>query len=254
MPSIDLSAYSLKRPEKIRWTFPYKEGDVLEYIQSKSVQKLLKHSDKLLQEANITYTYKKLSEAEYIAWLPYYMEKTLENHYTPFAKPELYQEKMDIGEEIWGIFYYKHEIMIGSAIIIKASPKKAIMAYKASEKINLSNDKNSSLGAIIDYHFVKHMATEKIENINSGRSRNAFGAINTFGYLDYKLRFGYVPTPGDDLLLDSVPTTEDGIVCCFCYDHNNTWGLYTFKPKESSFSSALERFEHDSMPVITIEY
>jgi hypothetical protein len=217
----DLTPHNLVRSPRLLWLLDKKET-ALASIKSKSTRKFLTRSSQLLEEAGITYSFSPISLMQYQQWLNYYTQKMIENNFEVMATEEWYLEATNEGDTVLGMFFYKQEVMIGSGII-QLNKESSRLKFKASDKVNLSNDDNSSLGAIIDYRYMEEMMKQNVPTITSGRSRNAFGIINKLGYLDYKLKFGFYPIietadqPTSEFLLN-----EEGRGVSFCHQPNDT--------------------------------
>jgi hypothetical protein len=255
MNEIDLKQYGILRSEKVSWRFPESPEDVLSHIKSKGLRKFLRSAKEILAEKGIRYESKVLSDEDFENWLPYYVEKMTENEYQVIATMEWLQKKREANlTTVEGIFFYQNDKLVGSAIFTRNGQEKATMAFKASDRINLSSESNSSLGATIDYLFLDEMVTKKITLISAGRSKNAFGVANTFGYLDYKLRFGYEPqNDPKSPLLDSVPVNEEGVVLFFGVKEGKL-SMYELKPKTFTKEFEQARFATPELPFEIIEY
>lgn len=254
MTELNLTDYGIVRPEKIIWRFPEHVSDVLAAMKSKTLRKFLQNTDQELSSNGITYEYKKLSDEEFLAWLPYYEKKMSENGYDLIASPAWLAKKKEQGVTLDGMFFYQHGEMVGSGIFTRNENHKATFAFKASERIDLGQEAHASLGAIIDYLFLKEMSEQHVEVISAGRSRNAFGVINNLGYVDYKLKFGYTPTFTDEeTILTTLPLNEKGI--CICYGKKEgKRALFAFKPKGTEMKFEVARFATPELPFIEVEY
>lgn len=251
-----LLPHNLVRPQKIRWSFPIGD-DVFSRLKSKSMVQFLKNTDSILAAAQLTYTYTKdISKADFLEWLPYYQSKMTEQGYRLLATPEWFDRKKAEGKEVESLFFYQHGQLVGSGIFTKDSAHDmAVFAFKANNKLELNSGGNDSLGALLDYLFLKLMVDQKVSHISAGRSRNAFGVFNTLGYLDYKLRFGYVPTsdplsPNETLVpLDS----EQGVVFWGVDQTTQQSGFYILKPGPNFPAFNFQRFNSPATPFITLE-
>lgn len=251
MNTIDLTVHGIQRPEKIRWIFPNQDQEILPFIKSKSLRNFLKNSENILIANSIQSEFLELSEGQFNEWLVYYEKMMTQNNYEVLANKESYQQHISNGGKAIGAFFTKDAVMVGSGIIYLDS-KKAVLAYKASDRITVSKDPNGSLGAIIDYLCIKKMKEQHIPIISAGRSRNAFGVINTLGYLDYKLRFGYLPTPAENSpFLRFVPVNEQGIVL-FYGIKDEKMALYAIRPKDFTQKFEQSRFSTPELPFIEL--
>jgi hypothetical protein len=232
MTDFPLTPHAIARPERVRYFFAENYTDVLSEIKSKSSRKFLRKSDEVLVQNNITWEYKPVSEQEFLDWLPYYREKMTEHGYDILANPEWYQKTVADGKKVEGFFFYKAGKMIGSTILSRIGTENAAGNFKASDRLDLSSEDNSSIGIVIDYFYLREMANQKVKHISAGRSRNAFGVINGIGYLQYKLRLGYSPKPDDGTaMLSTVPLNDQGYV--FFYGiKNDQLGAYLVVPKQ----------------------
>ncbi len=254
MNTIDLTPYQVVRYEKTRWRFPSTGGDVLATIKSKGLRDFLKNIDQVLATQNIISTYKKISRDEFAEWLSYYQTKMAEHQFDFIASLDWYDQKIKEGKTVEAVFFHQQNKMVASGIFLREGNHKATLAFKASDRLELTNKSNSSIGAVVDYFFLKTMREQHVEIISSGRSRNAFGVINTLGYLDYKLRFGYEPTPAKkSTLLYSVPVNEKGIILFFGI-HSEKVALYALKPKDLQITFEQSRFASQELPFIELTY
>lgn len=249
--SIDLSPYQITRPEKIRWVFP-KSPDLLSNMKSKGLRSFLTRVEEIFTEQQITWTYKLVNREEFSDWLPYYQQKMQQQDHDVIASMDWFDEKIAEQKEISGFFFYKDDQLIGSAIQLTDS-ELISLAFKASDRIELSSRGNSNLGSAIEYIFLKKATTTE-KMISSGTSRNAFGVINPFGYLDFKLRFGYYPEANMKYeLLDNAPLNENGLVAFFGLDQNQKGAFYLLHTDNADIKIAAEVLQKTSLTVHTIE-
>ncbi len=254
MNSIDLQTYGIARPEKVIWRCPAGLVDPLAGIKSKSLKQFLTSADSILETAQITWKYHTLTDQEFLDWLPYYKTKMAENDYEIIASPEWLQKKREQQLEIEGLFFYKNDQLVGSGIFTRDKLEKATFAFKASDRIDLTNKQNSSLGSIIDFFFIREMVKQQVKIISAGRSRNAFGVINTLGYLDYKLRLGYEPQLDEkSVQLNEVPLNENGVVLFYGIKEGKT-SLFALKPTDSTQQFEQSRFATPELPFIELTY
>jgi hypothetical protein len=252
---LDLKPYQLTRPEKIYWLYP-QSTDLLGEIKSKSLRKYLSNADESMRNNNLRIEYKTLSEDEYKEWLIFYDEKMTEHGYDHLANLDWYHRKMEAQQKVEGVFLYQSDKLVGTGIFIRWAEdgkEKATFAYKASERVELP-EKNSSIGALLDYFYLKTMIDQKVDVISAGHSRNNFGVINTLGYLDYKLSFGYHPFPGikNSQTFETVMTMENGIALFFGIKENEM-KLYMMKPLGFHFEFGNALFPK-ILPITEIEY
>ncbi len=255
MPStLSLVSYQILRPEKIRWHFHLIENNILASLKSKSLKKFLAKYDSIIKDNNLSVEHKILDTESFEKWLEYYRRKMLENNYDIIASTDWYDDRTKKGLSIEGLFFYQNSKLVGSGIITRNSNEQATFAFKASERIDLGNDENSSIGAMIDYLFLKFAVDSKTKIISAGQSRNAFGVINTYGYLDYKFKLGYLPLlPEKPTFADSIPLSENG-VGVFFGQYESMLTLYIFKPKGVTFKLEAARYSSSELPVVEIEY
>ncbi len=253
-PTIDLTNYHITRSEKVQWRFPYQGGDPLEHIKSKGLQSFLRNLDPILNDHHITWEYKPVTLAEFETWLDYYHSKMEELAYDHLASTEWYQDRAAKGKAIEGLFAYRNGELVGSAIFTREGTEKATFAFKASDRIDLTGKSNSSLGAALDYLFLREMISQQVKIISAGQSRNAFGVINSLGYLDYKLRFGYRPQMSETAeMVSEVPLNEDGLVVFYGLKQNQ-FTLFAFKPQGSAIQFEVARFATLEIPFVEVEY
>lgn len=219
MLTFNLQPHHLKRPEKIVWRIPgvrTPSASALDLIKSTSQRKFLRTIDAVLEINGITWKLISLSKQQFLDWLPYYETRMLELDFRTLATEAWYEARVQAGKEIWGMFFYQQEKLVCSGIFVIEGTKKATFAFKASDRIDLTNKQNSSIGSVIDYFFIREMMQRGIHTLSAGQSRNAFGVYNTLGYLEYKLRFGYEPLIGEGIPCEySVPLSEDSSVVFF---------------------------------------
>lgn len=251
--AFDLNLYAISRPEKIKWTFQT-TNDVLGKIKSKSLRTFLKRADVLMQERNIRWEYSIMTKEEFLAWLPFYKEKMEENDFDIFAYPEWWDIKQTEGKIVEKIFFFMDEKLVGTTLFTRKGTETASLCFKASDHVNIFPGGRGSLGAIIDYYYLKLMCEKQVKDINGGRTRNMFGVTHTLGYLDSRLRIGFNAAPAKDTdFLDSVSLNEEGIVLFFGLQ-NEKFCLFGVKPKGSEFIFEQARFNSPELPFVQIEY
>ncbi|MDA1079523.1 MAG: hypothetical protein O2840_02435 [bacterium] len=257
MHDLDLTPYNLQRPEKLEWLFPkvQSEEEMLQAIISKSLRAFLRKSDILIEQVGVTWEHKVVSLQEYLDWLSYYTEKMEAQNYSVFATKNWYNEKISDGFKIEGIFLYKRSILIGSTIIsVNKDQSVATAHFRASDSIDLFHEDNASIGALIDFLFLRTMYRNGYKKLSSGRARNAAGVLNKLGYIDYKLRFGFSPT----LIVgipnaSSVPLSENGTVLFFGLQENKLVMVGCRKNgSEAHFES--QRFATDKIKFVLLEH
>ena len=252
---LDLTQFGLERSTKVIWRFPVDDQDPLNHFRSKGLRKFLQKSAELLEKIGITWKYEALTREAFLNWLPYYQEKMTEQGYDLLATPEWYDSRTGMGRTVEGMFFYQNGKMVGSGIFTVEGNEKAVFSFKASDRIDLDNTSNSSLGAVIDYLFLQKMSEKKIAIISAGQSRNAFGVVNTLGYLDYKLRFGYNPQlPKTPEMTTTIPVNDDGVVAFFAQPKEGVAGIYLCKPKGKDFHFEVAHYHSPELPFTTLEY
>jgi hypothetical protein len=248
----DLQTHAIVRPEKVEWWWAG-GTDLFGGLRSKSLKTFLRKADEILVEQHIRWEHKEITAEEFVTWLPYYQQKMGELGYDLFATPEWYQNKKTEGKKIEALFFYRDEKMIGSAIISRSADT-AILHFKASDRIDLASNSNSSLGVVIDFIFQRKMLEEGVLKISSGTSRNAFGVINAYGYLDYKLRIGFDPSAAANAeMLTDVPVNENGEVV-FYGVQNEKPAFFRLKPIGSEAPFDATRLQALPIPFVEITY
>lgn len=251
--SLSLEAFGIQRPEKVSWRFSSSTTDVISAVKSKSLQKVLRRSEEIMQTMQLRVTDEELSLEEFELWLPYYQAKMAENQYELMASTEWYNNRIDQGKSIRMIRITQQENLVGTLVYVETHDKGTI-AFRANDKLDLPGGGRSSVGSFLDYHFVQHMLDKKKTIISAGRSRNAFGVINTLGNLDYKLRFGYLPVA--DLTTSSVnevPLNDEGTVVFFGFQGQQLQ-MYGVRPKNSPITFEAARYATFEMEFKLLEY
>ncbi len=215
--NLDLQQWQLRRPEKIRWLYNRSAPNLYAAIKSPSLRAFLRHTDEYLAAYEITYDEKELTQASYKNWLKHYAKVMIEKNYDVIAKPEWLSKKWAEGKEVRGYFYYYQGELQGSLIYAKKGNERVYAAYKTSLKIpEISTKKHGSLGAMIDLIFLREMLDQQFPWISHGSMRNAFGVLNTYGNLRYKLDMGFqVIAEADTPWLNSVPLSQEKTVAFF---------------------------------------
>jgi len=252
--SFDLKPYNLKRPERVRWYFPESAKTIIDEFKSKGLRKFAAQSQELLIANNIEFHYKILNKTDFLDWLPYYISNMMIHEFEIIASEEWFDKSTTQGNVIAGLFFYQNQKMIGSGIFTLKGNERAAFAFKASDRIELSNKPNSSLGAAIDYLFLKIMKEKNIATISGGRSKNVFGVINTFGYLEYKLRFGYQPVADPDSpQFSSVPLNSEGLAAFYALKEN-LLALFLLKPIGHPYTLEAARYASPELPFLELTY
>ena len=231
---ISLKQFNIERPEKILYYLPISnETDLLNNIKGKRLKSFLRKSEDILKENNIEWKYEELTENKFLEWLPYYKEKMEEHDHNLLADEAWYQEQIQKGFNIKALFFYQNGKMVGSGIMTFKDDLVSL-AFKATDRINISHVSYGSLGSIIDFLRLKLICKEGKYKTVVTRSRNAFGVFNTTDYLDLRLRFGYIIRPNLDApVLPDVPVNDEGFV--FFYGlQNGELSLYALQPKDTN--------------------
>lgn len=231
MSDFDLTKYHISKTEKVSWRIPNDNRSpyALDHIKSSSQRKFLQNIDHILESNSITWHAAPIDRIQFLEWMEYYEAKMSEHDYRHIADANWFDTRISEGKVIEGMFFYKDGKLICSGIFVVEGTQKATFAFKASDRIDLSSKSNSSIGSVIDYFFLKEMLARNITIISAGKSRNAFGVHNTFGYLEYKLRFGYYPLIDDVDQETTVPLSEEGSVAFFA-KQNNALKLFYVHP------------------------
>jgi hypothetical protein len=255
MKLFDLLPLDIRRPEKISWFFPPQTTDLLAEIKSKSLRGFLKRTPELLSEHGLVTNIAQMSKEQFRSWLPYYTEKMEEQSYEILATPEWFDLKMEQQKNVYSIFIHQGETLV-AALIFTHTPENnhSSIAFRANDRLDIFSGGRSSIGALLDYAFLEWSLQKKCTSISAGRTRNAFGVINTLGNLDYKLRFGYLPKPTKDTVLEtSVPLTEAG--CAYFYGlQNDKLLLIAIHPVGSIFDTSFCRYITDNIGFKEITY
>ena len=233
MNQFNLQEHNIVRPEKVIWRIPEFSRttvEALELIKSSSQKKFLQNIDEILIQNQITWELVEVDKQRFLEWLPYYEARMSEHEYRILADEQWYDTRISEGKKIEGMFFYQNDTIICSGMFLIENTAKATFAFKASDRIDLTSKSNSSIGSVIDYFFLKEMLQRGIPIISAGKSRNAFGVHNTFGYLEYKLRFGYYPFFEEGATQETeVPVSEDGSVAFFAQE-NSVQKLFYIHP------------------------
>lgn len=239
--TFDLTPFQLLRPEKLVWTYPSGVTEPLDQLRSSSQRKFLARAETLLSDAHITWSIEPVTEASFNQWLSYYHTKMTENEFTSIADLNWYHRRLSEGYQIFGLWFKKAGQLVASGILRVKGSQEIVLAFKASDRLELGTMANSSIGAVVDFCFLQYAIQQGFERISAGRSRNAFGAINSLGYLDFKLRLGYQQSP--DLtspLLSDVPVDEEGRVLFLAatQSHPNDFAWYEIAAGDSPWAAS----------------
>ncbi|HCC84919.1 MAG TPA: hypothetical protein DEP87_04530 [Candidatus Pacebacteria bacterium] len=212
---LDLTQFQLSRPERLSWIYPTSAKDPLTQLRSQSLRKFLARAETYLTANQITWAIEPLELTQFEAWLPYYRAKMAEKGFDCLANTSWFLKRQSQGDQLLGLWFRRQQQLVASGII-RVKADKIVLAFKASDRLDLAGRSNSSIGAVVDHFFQKYALEHQFASISSGRSRNAFGVLNSLGYLDFKLKLGYVPQA--DLaspVSQTVPTDAQGRVLFF---------------------------------------
>jgi len=254
---LSLIPYNLLRPEQLEWIFPKvkSEEEIFLNIKSKSLRTFLRKTDEILAKNKMTWEYKPLPYQNFLNWLPFYRAKMEENNFSVFANERWYEKMCRLDLSIHAIQVFQERTLVGTCVLsLDKRSSKATAHFKASERLKISQLPNASLGALVDFLFLRTMQRAGILQLSSGRARNAAGVFNTFGYIEYKLRFGFFPTlaPVYDLS-EHVPTNESGTVLFFGLK-NQVLLMVGVKKKENDFQFEAQKFATANLPFLLLEY
>jgi hypothetical protein len=218
---LNLTDLSLSRPTKIEWIFANPTSEWQTEIKSKSIRKLATDLDQILSSSTITIELLPLTAELYTDWLQYYSEKMIEQGHDVIAKFEWYTSRSQEERTLFLNRFYQAGKIVGATITSITKDNVHTQHFKASERLDISNHKNSSLGTIIDLVFIKTAVENKAKIISSSTSRNSFGYFNTIGYLGFKLKLGYQPSlPANAEYEPTMPVSPDKLCISFCTSSN----------------------------------
>src|SRR3989344_1822333 len=147
-----LTKYGILTPEKVRWIFP-NNHHILDQIRSKSLRQFLAKSEELMLANHIHWEIKPMDLTQFKEWLNFYERKMKEQNFEILADENWFQRKMANQDIVNGYFFYQNQILVGTAIVL-ITEERTSLAYKASEKIDLSSRSNTNLGSLIEYIFL----------------------------------------------------------------------------------------------------
>lgn len=208
-------------PTKIRWFLPpASTHDPVEQFRSKSLKKFGRKLDELLQEQNLHIHTSDISLDDFMSWTKPYTEYMIQKKYEVLANEAWYHKKIEAGDTVHAISISQGDRVVASEIyVIKQGGKAVSSAFRYSDpSINFSM-KQGSLGAAMDIVYLKHVAAQGFSRISKGRSRNAFGLVNSFGNLVYKLRLGLDIQPDPDTpFSETIPRSENNSTLFFHFE------------------------------------
>lgn len=237
-------------PSKILWNQAKLSDNPFENIKSKSTRKLAqKIVANTLHDASISYNINELDEANHQRWLQFYTEAMQRKNHRVVYSDERYHNAIDAGKKVYELKVFANENYIGSGIIFVINGRWNL-AYKATLDTSFSNEKNASAGVVVDALFLQAAHENQAEKVISGHSANLFNIDNTFGYLNFKTKFGYEAqhplieheiTPLTQLANQHL-NAENNILGCFgSKNSSNELMLYIVAKNEETY---LENKQH----------
>lgn len=255
--TIDLQQYQVIRPDQVTWTSVVEGENFIESLRSKSLKKFLRNLDEVLSAHSITYELCVVSAEQFSEWLSFYEAEMENRSYRVIANQEWYEKRTSQGKIIEGLFLSQNGELVGAGIISRNEKEKASLAFKASKKISISSVSNGNLGSVIDYLFITQMHQLGVQEISGGISRNAFGVLNTLGYLEYKTKF-YTPSAAQTAKeTQEVPLTPEGDVLFYGYTKQVPSEITLFYVKPRGFERPnlnSQMFVSKHVPFQVIEY
>lgn len=253
MKNLDLTAFGVKRAEKIRWLYDLTAPDILDTLRSKSFTKILKNTDQILQRNNITFEHRLLNEADYQAWWQHYQQTMQEKGYDIIATPDWLQQKYAEDKTVGGFFFYQAGQLAGTSLYVRKDAD-VIGTFKTSLNVAELSHTHGASGALIDFVVIRELLQENLTRLSFGSMRNAFGVLNTIGNLEYKLAMGYLPIPKEETnYLDSTPVDDVGRVVFFG-TKNGLFTLFAARPNDDQTPFSVARFKSDKIPFEVITY
>lgn len=252
--SLDLSPYQLFRPQKIRWMYDTSQPDFFATLKSKSLTHFLKNADDHLSKHRLTLEHLEVDEPLFDAWFNHYVSFMTAKKYDIIATKEWFLRKAVEGKKVGGFFISQDGVWQSTLIYTQLATEKAFASYKTSLDMPGLSKKHVSLGALIDYYYLQTMLQQNIPYISLGSMRNAFGVTNTLGNLDYKLRYGYLPTVDATVEIHhSVPLAASGSTVFFAFkkESPSQLQLCVAHPQSMEPATEFERFKSD---ILAVEY
>lgn len=257
LQTFDLSKLQITRPDRVTWTAELDGGSFIDSLRSKSLRKFLRGVDQVLTAHRIHWEYREVSKEAFIEWLTFYETEMEDRSYRVIANIDWYEKRTAQGKSIEGIFLTQDGQVVGAGIISRSGQEKASLAFKASKKISISSMSNGNLGSVIDYLFITQMHSLGVTEVSGGISRNAFGILNTIGYLEYKTKF-YAPSPARTAeVTQEVPLSTQGDVLFYGCRQQAPQELILFYLKPASFNRphlTPQMFVSKQVPFQVIEY
>jgi hypothetical protein len=252
---VSLKTWGIRRPKRIQWYVEIPPGKTVEdIVRSKSLKKIFSKRDSILEQNHFTFQRTPLSREKFLDWLSFYEVKIEEHSYQKKANIEWYDNKIQHTQDRLEIIeIFRDNVRVSAGIIVHSvSRHEPILAFSASERFHFSNISNASLGSILNMIFFDEMIKQGYHTISGGRSRNAFGSANTFGYLSYKLRLGYNPRPDDQTtgFATEVPVNNQGEAGFFGIDEHGDLQLYFLLPHANDADHLQQLYTANFTPII----
>lgn len=191
-------SHSLVRPTKIEWVLPnpklYWADNWTGGIVSKSVKKIAKNLDTILDANKLTPELSQLDEAKYRDWHDFYQARMVEQRHRVIATPDWFADisQQKKYSQLMLVNYKVQQSSIAGSIW-GVQNSKIVHIFKASHRLATGNQQNSSLGTVMELFFLRYALQHSFDQVSAGTSQNAFGYLNTLGYLASKLKLGYFP-------------------------------------------------------------
>lgn len=164
-------------------------------ILSKSLRKQAGQLGELLEATAITWQALPLTQERFLEWQQFYEQRMLAQDHRVIAQPEWFSTVGTKKQQLWLLEFKQGADAVGGAVVSRDDVDTITQHFKASDRIDISNHSNTSLGSLMELCFLQFAHDQQPRLVSSGRSRNAFGFHNTLGYLTSKLRMGYRPEP-----------------------------------------------------------
>lgn len=248
-----LTSYGIRRPEKLRWWYDIAAPELLASIPSKTLRQLGRQAEPLLQRYQLTVTHSWLDALGYQAWWQHYQTTMQAKGYDLIATPDWWQHKQAEGKQV-GVFYFHQSTQVCGSLVYLRHDAQVTACFKTSQSIPGLTKKHRSLGALIDFVFLREILKTKPSAISLGSMRNAFGVWNSYGNLEYKLSMGYLVEPKENTAIwDTVPLDADGRVAFFGWQADH-WQLFAVKATADPYHFPVARFQSDKIGFSIINY
>ncbi len=192
MRIISLERWNVFRPEKICWQSILQPGqDVLSSFPSKSTRKFLQKSDEIKHSLGVTSEISQANREDFESFFQFYTKTMIDQNHSVLLSVEWYGQKLLEQKKVYILQYFLGRERIGAGLMVE-SQQRVSFAYKAHIHMEFPGSGNMSIGSLMEYDFLRFgQELRGSRSLSSGSARNAFGALNTYGYLASKLRFGY---------------------------------------------------------------